>query len=195
MTRNHWDDIPGHPVEDWKAEVEAGDTRLSYTQWAAIRVEEAKEPEPETKSYKVTLAVTMRAYATERFEAVDDDAAIAHAKGLDFDDFHYTTEGEIDGDRVLMLCSDEDGDDFDAEFAVEPEGSVYSWQAVAFVEELAKRPFPTDNPGLTAVIAQARRLCERDEDEVETPIATDTAPDGDDAMRNRIDRELTEGRG
>ena len=40
--RSHWDDIPGHPLEDWKNEVKEGDTRAGYEEWAAARIEQAK---------------------------------------------------------------------------------------------------------------------------------------------------------
>jgi hypothetical protein len=39
MSRSHWDDVPGHPVEDWQYEVRNGDTRQSYTEWVAGRVD------------------------------------------------------------------------------------------------------------------------------------------------------------
>jgi predicted RNA-binding Zn-ribbon protein involved in translation (DUF1610 family) len=35
----HWDDRPGHPVEDWKYEVANDDTRQSYAEWCASREE------------------------------------------------------------------------------------------------------------------------------------------------------------
>lgn len=36
---SHWDEIPGHPVEDWRAEVANDDTRLGYHEWVAHRAE------------------------------------------------------------------------------------------------------------------------------------------------------------
>lgn len=30
---SHWDDHPDHSARDWRAEVEAGDTRHSYVEW------------------------------------------------------------------------------------------------------------------------------------------------------------------
>lgn len=37
-----WDDRPGHPVKSWQYEVENGDTRQGYADWAASREEEAE---------------------------------------------------------------------------------------------------------------------------------------------------------
>ena len=38
-TRNHWEEIEGHPVEDWRYEVKNDDTRLGYLEWVDHRVE------------------------------------------------------------------------------------------------------------------------------------------------------------
>lgn len=37
--RNHWDEVPGHPVEDWRREVANDDTRLGYLQWVDAQAE------------------------------------------------------------------------------------------------------------------------------------------------------------
>ncbi|WP_262267265.1 MULTISPECIES: hypothetical protein [Microvirga] len=44
-----WDDHPDYPSEDWKYEVENGDTRRGYWDWVASKIEEAEEQgdEPE----------------------------------------------------------------------------------------------------------------------------------------------------
>lgn len=34
---SYWDEHPGHPVGDWKAEVANGDTRMGYWDWAESR--------------------------------------------------------------------------------------------------------------------------------------------------------------
>jgi len=34
---NHWKEQPGHPVEDWQAEVAARDTALGYSDWCDVR--------------------------------------------------------------------------------------------------------------------------------------------------------------
>lgn len=34
---SHWNDIDGHPVEDWRIEVANDETRLGYKQWAVNR--------------------------------------------------------------------------------------------------------------------------------------------------------------
>jgi len=33
MTNTYWDPDPNYPVEDWKAEVAANETRLGYWDW------------------------------------------------------------------------------------------------------------------------------------------------------------------
>src|SRR3954463_16315784 len=38
-----WDDHPDYPSEDWKYEVENGDTRCGYWDWVAAKLEEAGE--------------------------------------------------------------------------------------------------------------------------------------------------------
>ncbi|MCH2220327.1 MAG: hypothetical protein MK097_08415 [Dechloromonas sp.] len=35
--QGHWDEFPEHPLADWQAEVDNGDTRLGYPAWAAVR--------------------------------------------------------------------------------------------------------------------------------------------------------------
>ena len=37
--RSHWDEVPGHPVEDWRYEVANNDTRLGYLDWVQHRAE------------------------------------------------------------------------------------------------------------------------------------------------------------
>lgn len=37
---NHWDDVPGHPFEDWQYEVQNNDTRLGYWDWVLSRDEQ-----------------------------------------------------------------------------------------------------------------------------------------------------------
>ena len=34
---NHWEEQPGHPVEDWQAEVANRDTALGYLEWCEAR--------------------------------------------------------------------------------------------------------------------------------------------------------------
>jgi len=34
---SHWDEQPGHPVEDWRYEIANDDTRLGYLDWCAAR--------------------------------------------------------------------------------------------------------------------------------------------------------------
>lgn len=36
---SHWEEQPGHPVEDWQAEVANRDTALGYLDWVAARIE------------------------------------------------------------------------------------------------------------------------------------------------------------
>ena len=40
---SYWDNDPDYPVEDWRAEVAADDTRQSYTEWIARKREEARD--------------------------------------------------------------------------------------------------------------------------------------------------------
>jgi len=38
--RSHWDEVSGHPVEDWRDEVANDDTRLGYLAWVEHRESE-----------------------------------------------------------------------------------------------------------------------------------------------------------
>lgn len=38
--RSHWDEVEGHPVEDWRTEVANDDTRLGYLAWVDSRKEQ-----------------------------------------------------------------------------------------------------------------------------------------------------------
>ncbi len=37
---NHWHEIAGHPISDWKLEVANDDTRLGYLAWVEARKED-----------------------------------------------------------------------------------------------------------------------------------------------------------
>jgi len=40
---SHWDEQPGHPVEDWRSEIANDDTRLGYLDWIAAREEQGHD--------------------------------------------------------------------------------------------------------------------------------------------------------
>ncbi|QRM34823.1 hypothetical protein [Microvirga sp. VF16] len=44
-----WDDHPDYPSEDWKYEVENGDTRRGYWDWVAAKLEEAEDEDDEAE--------------------------------------------------------------------------------------------------------------------------------------------------
>lgn len=40
---DYWGEDPGHPLTDWKYEVENNDTRLGYWEWVAARNDEGED--------------------------------------------------------------------------------------------------------------------------------------------------------
>lgn len=41
LPQSHWSEHPNFPVDDWKAEIQAGETRLGYWQWVINRKEKS----------------------------------------------------------------------------------------------------------------------------------------------------------
>ena len=44
-----WGEHPGYPVDDWKDEVQNGDTRLGYWPWVSHKIEQLYSEEPSEK--------------------------------------------------------------------------------------------------------------------------------------------------
>lgn len=40
---SYWENVEGYPIEDWRAEVEADETRLGYIQWVQLKQDLKKQ--------------------------------------------------------------------------------------------------------------------------------------------------------
>lgn len=109
--------------------------------------------------FKITRAVSMRAYQTEWIEADNITAAVEQAKAEPFDNFTFDLNNpEIDGDEILYV-DQEDGEEVIVDMA--EEGEPYSFLATCFVQDLAKRELTGDGSDLDKIIGEAKRLCTR----------------------------------
>jgi len=101
--RSHWDEVPGHPVEDWRMEVINDDTRLGYVEWVKARESDA-ELEEESPQDSSTPIVKHRVefWYTEKFFGHIDFDNEEDAKAF-FQDPNYEL---IDTD-TMCLCENQ----------------------------------------------------------------------------------------
>jgi hypothetical protein len=93
--------------------------------------------------FSLTLAASFRAYAEEQIEADTLEQAIEAAKALDFDDFEFRLDDQpaCVCDELIMLSPVDAGlsgtQADDIEIPMHAAGEPYSWDAVAFLRDVA----------------------------------------------------------
>lgn len=96
------------------------------------------EPEVETKEYTIRIGVTVRAFASENFEAASWEEAVEKAKAYQPADFLYRyAHDDVEGDEIGYLREADDYESDEHEIDLRKEGEPFSWFASEIVKELA----------------------------------------------------------
>lgn len=102
--RSHWDEVPGHPVKDWRMEVANDNTRLGYLAWVKAREndlsleqEEVVQPAPaHITKYRVGLWYKLQYFGHIDFDTEEEAQSF-------YDEVDY----ELIDTNELHLCENE----------------------------------------------------------------------------------------
>lgn len=138
---------------------------------AIVFTEPVPEPEIETKEYTIRIGVTVRAFASENFEAASWEEAVEKAKAYQPTDFLYRYDHDgIEGDELGYLREADDYESDEHEIDLRKEGEPFSWFACEIVKDLAKLhgiecgyDTHTAQEAIGKLIERARAACTKDD--------------------------------
>jgi hypothetical protein len=106
---------------------------------------DSDEPdEPELKTFTVRIMATARVETETEIDALTIEDAIKEAKKIDPTGYRYAMldNYDIEGDAIAFVSDMDDGDEHEIDVDLRPDGECFSWDACAFVDDIAKEEEP-----------------------------------------------------